>query len=72
MNVYVNGEIIDSVDTSDVGDISSTGILRFARESVKTFFEFHGILDDIHAYNRALSSAEVARPLHAKRPPPTS
>lgn len=62
LHFYVDGQLIATFDPTAVqGDLSSTSPLRIGNHptpGVKAFY--HGVIDEVSLYNRALSSNEIA------------
>ncbi|HEX7619452.1 MAG TPA: LamG-like jellyroll fold domain-containing protein, partial [Verrucomicrobiae bacterium] len=62
LRFYVDGQLIATFDPTAVqGDLSSTSPLRIGNHptpGVKAFY--HGVIDEVSLYNRALSSNEIA------------
>jgi hypothetical protein len=62
LQFYVDGQLIDTFDPTIVpGDLSNTEPLRIGNHPIPTLPAFyHGIIDEVSLYNRALSAAEIA------------
>ena len=62
LQFYVDGKVISTFDSTAVpGDLSNTSPLRIGNHpdpGISAFY--HGIIDEVSLYNRALSSNEVA------------
>ena len=59
IRTYVNGNLDRSMSTASVLG-STSGDLKFGREPFGSLYFFHGLLDDVRIYNRALNPEEVA------------
>ncbi|MEB3326400.1 MAG: LamG-like jellyroll fold domain-containing protein, partial [Synechococcus sp.] len=66
--LYLNGRLLTSGQSSDLGDISGS-ILAIGHEYPNQS-HFKGSIDDIRIYNRALSEAEVAALYELESTPP--
>lgn len=60
-HLYVDGQVVLTFDpTEEAGDLSNTEPLRIGSHCDPNYFTFfHGIIDEIALYNRALSDSEI-------------
>jgi hypothetical protein len=61
LQFYVDGQLIATFDPTVVsGDLSNTGPLRIGNHPTPSVnASYHGIIDDVRIYNRALSASEI-------------
>jgi hypothetical protein len=59
ISIYVDGELQNSVSTSGLFRMASQHILAGANPTSPPNFFFHGAIDDIRIWNRALSTSEI-------------
>jgi len=60
-HLYVDGQVVLTFDpTDEAGDLSNTEPLRIGNHSDPNYFTFfHGIINEVSLYNRALSDSEI-------------
>jgi hypothetical protein len=65
-SIYMDGELIASVSSSDSYDVSTTDLIIGIHNSIG-FWGLNGNISQVQIYNRALSAAEIKQNFEATR-----
>jgi Tol biopolymer transport system component len=59
VRLYVNGSLVGSPTSASGGIVASSQDLNLGRDPFNTTRLYHGLIDEVEFYNRALSAAEI-------------
>ncbi len=61
VRLYINGDLVDEIDSNVISGITYTpgDYLMIGRRSGQNQSQFHGLIDDVRIYSRALTASEI-------------
>lgn len=60
-NLYVDGNLMDSGDSSSIGNLDNTNNFTVGGNIVGDTYYFNGTIDEVRVWNRALSAGEIQK-----------